>query len=419
MKEEFEIVDKVPPNPARGGGTKKIKKRVSDACMRLTGAKDGDLISREEFCYRRNISVGFWLAIVVSIINVYWVIDTAYKSSPGILRIIVLTVGVIAAFSAIGVVILSSRQSKIKKTIKLHRWVQFYCQILTVIEVGVFATARSIAATSLGGASNPLYDYMGVSLASLNLFTMAFYPLPRFGDAAIVLSFMGACGAIPKLLPGRESYDILSNMVMRIMVAAIYLLSRHDSLKMADNRRELIGATRRLAERAYRDGLTGLYNFRAIVRCLDRANGDPQVTAVGVIIMDVDEFKSYNDRYSHSAGNSALIRISERISELLNPLGLELFRYGGEEFVVLADNPSPEEMIGIACMIRDSVRSLNVEHEDSEYGVLTITCGVAIEDGENLDGNGFVTRADRQLYFGKERGKNCVAYDGKIYEQVD
>ena len=201
------------------------------------------------------------------------------------------------------------------------------------------------------------------------------------------------------------------------MVAAVYMLARRDALRMADNYREITATHRKLAELAYRDGLTGLYNFRAMTRYLRFARKEPQIETVGVIIVDVDEFKNYNDRYSHSAGNIALCRISERLGEILNGRGLELFRYGGEEFVIFTDNFTEKELLDLACEIRASVVDLDIEHDGTDRGVLTITCGVAMEPGSELDDKDFVVRADRQLYLGKGNGRNCVVYEGQLYAE--
>ena len=61
--------------------------------------------------------------------------------------------------------------------------------------------------------------------------------------------------------------------------------------------------------------------------------------------------------------------------------------------------------------------ALDIEHDGTDRGVLTITCGVAMEPGSELDDKDFVVRADRQLYLGKGNGRNCVVYEGQLYAQ--
>lgn len=403
-----------PPENA-GGGTNYRKNRVSEDCKRLSSASGDEMMSREEYCYRRNLSVGFWLAIVIAIINIYWMFDAGYKGAYGPLRFVAFAVGGMMSVSSIMVIV--AARTKLNRNIKLHKRLQLYYQITTVIEAALFAMVRGQTIVSIGGAENELYRYTGVSIMTLNLFTITFYPLPKARDAAIVLTLMFASGIVPEFVGGGAAYDIASQVVIRLMVAAVYMLARRDALRMADNYREITATHRKLAELAYRDGLTGLYNFRAMTRYLRFARKEPQIETVGVIIVDVDEFKNYNDRYSHSAGNIALCRISERLGEILNGQGLELFRYGGEEFVIFTDNFTEKELLDLACEIRASVVDLDIEHDGTDRGVLTITCGVAMEPGSELDDKDFVVRADRQLYLGKGNGRNCVVYEGRLYAE--
>lgn len=403
------------PSENAGGGTNYRKNRVSEDCKRLSSASGDEMMSREEYCYRRNLSVGFWLAIVIALINVYWMFDAGYKGAYGPLRFVAFAVGGLMSASSIMVIVVA--RTKLSRNIKLHKWLQLYYQITTVIEAALFAMVRGQTIVSIGGAENELYRYTGVSIMTLNLFTITFYPLPKARDAAIVLALMFASGIVPEFVAGGAAYDITSQVVIRLMVAAVYMLARRDALRMADNYRELTATHLKLTELAYRDGLTGLYNFRAMTRYLRFARKEPQIETVGVIIVDVDEFKNYNDRYSHSAGNIALCRISERMCEVLNGRGLELFRYGGEEFVIFTDNFTEKELLDLACEIRASVMALDIEHDGTDRGVLTITCGVAMEPGSELDDKDFVVRADRQLYLGKGNGRNCVVYEGQLYAQ--
>lgn len=341
--------------------------------------------------------------------------DAGYKGAYGPLRFVAFAVGGLMSASSIMVIVVA--RTKLNRNIKLHKRLQLYYQITTVIEAALFAMVRGQTIVSIGGAENELYRYTGVSIMTLNLFTITFYPLPKARDAAIVLTLMFASGIVPEFVGGGAAYDIASQVVIRLMVAAVYMLARRDALRMADNYREITATHRKLAELAYRDGLTGLYNFCAMTRYLRFARKEPQIETVGVIIVDVDEFKNYNDRYSHSAGNIALCRISERMCEILNGRGLELFRYGGEEFVIFTDNFTEKELLDLACEIRASVVDLDIEHDGTDRGVLTITCGVAMEPGSELDDKDFVVRADRQLYLGKGNGRNCVVYEGRLYAE--
>jgi diguanylate cyclase (GGDEF)-like protein len=160
----------------------------------------------------------------------------------------------------------------------------------------------------------------------------------------------------------------------------------------------------RLVESATRDALTGLYDREALRLSLERACGvDGQ--PVSVIMIDLDHFKSFNDKYGHLAGDRALVRVSEILRQSVRDSDIPA-RYGGEELCVVLPGRSLEETIVVAERLR-----LRIEQELSSEGV-TASFGVASFPEDAQDPVALLGAADAALYASKRTGRNRVSVHG-------
>lgn len=98
---------------------------------------------------------------------------------------------------------------------------------------------------------------------------------------------------------------------------------------------------------------------------------------------------------------------------------MSLFRYGGEEFLILLPDCDEETLLDIAKEVRREVKGLKIKRDDGKRQYLTITCGVANEVAtmDNVNELYFITAADKQMYVGKSKGKDCVAFGGEIVDR--
>ena len=164
------------------------------------------------------------------------------------------------------------------------------------------------------------------------------------------------------------------------------------------------------------DGLTGLYNRRAFDDMLEKLwqSSRQQATPLGVIMMDVDKFKVYNDSLGHQAGDTCLREVGKAIAKAVRGNDVAA-RYGGEEFVVILPNTDSTQAMAAAERIRQSVESVKLPHPGSPTGpYVTISLGVT---SEMIEGSGkasdLVQHADDALYFSKENGRNrATLFDG-------
>ncbi|MEO8462567.1 MAG: GGDEF domain-containing protein [Chloroflexota bacterium] len=163
----------------------------------------------------------------------------------------------------------------------------------------------------------------------------------------------------------------------------------------------------RLAEVARTDELTGLGNRRRLTEDLgdDRDRLIRYGTGLALIMLDLDHFKAFNDRYGHVEGDEALRIAATSIRSSVRPSD-HVYRYGGEEFLVLLPNQGLEAARRTAERIRTRLTERALAHQSNPpWNVLTISAGVAVaEAGEGVDH--WVDAADDALYRAKASGRN-------------
>ena len=159
-------------------------------------------------------------------------------------------------------------------------------------------------------------------------------------------------------------------------------------------------------ELSHRDALTGLANRRAMDTQLEELCGRKEQFAA--IVVDVDAFKAFNDRYGHQIGDDCLRRIAAMLRASLRRTSDRIARMGGEEFAVLLPQTSLEDAYTMAERMRKSVADLRIPHAGSPSGsVVTISAGVAESSGALLPED-LIHEADRALYRAKALGRNRV-----------
>ena len=166
-----------------------------------------------------------------------------------------------------------------------------------------------------------------------------------------------------------------------------------------------------LAEMVARDGLTGLKNRAAFdddyARLWQQAMRDQR--SLALLLIDVDHFKPYNDRYGHQAGDRALRRVAQVVQRCARrPLDIAA-RYGGEEFLVALYDLDAGHVREIAEELRASIQGLGIQHDDSPAGAVTASVGVSIvSPGPDCSPEGAVQMADEALYAAKRGGRNGI-----------
>src|SRR5262249_28645679 len=169
-------------------------------------------------------------------------------------------------------------------------------------------------------------------------------------------------------------------------------------------------ANRATRMQALRDGLTGLANRRCFNETIDREFGRARRhwQPLALIMIDIDLFKSFNDRHGHPAGDACLRAVAAALQGVLGrPCDLAA-RYGGEEIAVLLPDADLGGATNVLAHIQAAIRSLAIAHQDSPHGVVTVSAGVAVwtPGGRIASAAALVEAADAALYAAKALGRN-------------
>ncbi len=201
-----------------------------------------------------------------------------------------------------------------------------------------------------------------------------------------------------------EMVDASHQFTKNLLVVLSERVRRYNHV-IADN----YGEIRKFERHATTDALTSLANRHAmqesfpeeVASCIK--NGQP----VSLIMIDVDNFKTFNDRFGHIAGDRALSAVSGILSAQFRPDDL-LVRYGGDEFAILLPGATADEAMVIAERVRQTVCGTTGDGSDSLIKIpLTISMGVA-ELGPGEDFDALMRSADAALYRAKHAGRNAV-----------
>jgi diguanylate cyclase (GGDEF)-like protein/PAS domain S-box-containing protein len=195
--------------------------------------------------------------------------------------------------------------------------------------------------------------------------------------------------------PSRDAEQLLRAMTDRVGPALA-------NLKLRDALREM----------ALRDGLTGLYNRRYLEDALNREfhraerNGKP----VSVVMIDIDQFKHFNDKYGHDAGDFVLSAVGRAITKSIRPSDIAC-RYGGEEFAVVLSDANLECARERAEHLRFAIRDTNLTRLGQTLSAPTASFGVAAYPAHGTKPADLLKAADQALYRAKQEGRDrvCVA----------
>ena len=163
---------------------------------------------------------------------------------------------------------------------------------------------------------------------------------------------------------------------------------------------------------AYIDGLTGVNNRRFFDEQLavEWARAERNKAGLSALMIDVDFFKRYNDRYGHQMGDECLRRVAGAIKASLRRPADQVARYGGEEFVCLLPDTVLEGAMQVAELIRLNVERLQIPHADSDTSAaVTISVGGCSKPAHQVGSPAaLIQQADAQLYNAKRTGRNRI-----------
>lgn len=193
-------------------------------------------------------------------------------------------------------------------------------------------------------------------------------------------------------------YSLMARIVLTFVVTPSYLWMVTRQLDQ------------KLREQAQQDALTGIANRRVMWDCGQKAVGTAQKKkqkSVGLLMLDVDHFKSVNDRFGHGVGDQVLVGIAGILTRQLRSHDV-VARVGGEEFMVLLPETEQEPAMAIANRLRAAVEQVPFPLDGGGTLYCTVSIGLSLFDRDAMSWDGLVLAADKALYCAKRMGRNRI-----------
>lgn len=274
----------------------------------------------------------------------------------------------------------------------------------------------------------------GVHVSPMLILPFVLFVAARFGlrlaalaitAASIVVVVMTTSGRNPfgdlsprdNVIQAQEFIFVMSLMALGLCALLSELRSKQSQLEASNQRldelnrdlelrvdqrtAELSVLNKQLEVLALTDALTGLLNRRALVDLAKKeiAHSRRQGQPLAAMMIDIDHFKSINDRYGHHAGDIVLQQAAATIRRVIRA-GDTPVRYGGEEFVVLAPDTAPDGALDLGERIRGALRCEAIETDQATI-TITASCGVTVLGEDDQDPEEILRRADEALYAAK------------------
>lgn len=280
-------------------------------------------------------------------------------------------------------------QKEMRKYALLGFYTLSFLLYLLVIYLGILQYQNQPAGTALTYFAIIPLLFLDRPVRS-NLILMAFYAI------FVVLSFQYKGSYI-------GSVDLLNafiSMALGLLFGRVFLVSRLQNFEK----------DRQLIRDKETDILTGLPNRRKLFETLMEIEKHEN-TPSGLLLIDVDNFKSYNDRHGHNVGDQCLKAFGEFLLAFETRYDLKFYRYGGEEFIAIVGDECKANLKEIADLIRTDTMKMKMDIEAITISIGVVSCSrECLKDYEQL-----IYKADKALYVAKSRGRNCVAvFDSEI-----
>jgi diguanylate cyclase (GGDEF)-like protein len=221
--------------------------------------------------------------------------------------------------------------------------------------------------------------------------------------------------------PLRDAVDVAQNVARGELTSQAHVDGHDEVTELMRALNEMMQclsvANQKLSDLSHTDGLTGVKNrayFNEVFNTEWR-RGQRAGYMVGLLMLDIDHFKSVNDTYGHLGGDACLKHVAETLNTTIRRAGDHVFRYGGEEFAILLANTEMAGAESIAEIIRKRIEALEIIFDGKKIPV-TISVGVAaMIPNDALAADSLIGYADSALYKAKHAGRNKVC----VFQEID
>ena len=386
--------------------TKDLSFQISDAafarfksfCNNILGARVDEVPSQQSIFMKQNFAIVFFATILFLLTNGFYLVKNIVLKTTITIDMVPLYMMVAAS---LGMLIFVTRNKRYDSQLSGFVLLAFYTVVIA--SVTVFMVSCN-------------FHKIGLSISMCYLFVIMIAPTYKRFDTVFICILILVSWWLPGQLPYAENYDMFKHFLLRFSILAGFIAIRSIFLRQSASERYVKEVNNFFLKLVYNDIMTGTLNKKAMEAYRTFITERMAPEKVSIIIYDIDNFKSYNDNYSHLKGDQALNVVSESVVGVLEKSDRYLFRFGGEEFVVILPDTDEREARLIASELLEAVRAAAVPRYDlPDQNIVTASFGVACGAAEELNDLSILAKADRQLYICKSNGKDCVAANGVIY----
>lgn len=373
--------------------------RFKSFCKTVLKADVDDTPSQQSIFMRQSMSIVYYATIVFLVTNGFYLVKNIIFNTMIVIDMVPLYMMV---GSCLAMLIYLSFCKDYGSAASRFALLAFYTVVIAAVTVFMVSCN---------------FHKIGLSISMCYLFIIMIAPTYKLFDTVFICILISISWWLPGILPYSDNYDMFKHFLLRFAIIAGLIAVRSVFIRQSVNERRISEMNNSFIWLAYNDIMTGTLNKKAMETYLSFVAEEMSPKEVSLIIFDIDNFKSYNDHYSHLKGDEALKSVAASVVGVLEKSDRYLFRFGGEEFVIVLPDAGEIHARVIAGELLDVVRAAAIPRDDlKEQSIVTATFGVACGTAEQLEDMSIITMADKQLYLGKNSGKNCVAANGKIFK---
>ncbi len=174
-----------------------------------------------------------------------------------------------------------------------------------------------------------------------------------------------------------------------------------------------------LLDNAQKDSLTMCYTKDALAPFLDKSKAEYSAYKIpfSVLLIDIDGFKTFNDKHGHIFGDEALKYFSSSLRLNLDDEDCTIFRFGGDEFVLVFPGRTSKEVYRLAARIENNIRRRPFLFKGREYKI-SFSGGIASCPADSIEMQGILEKADKAMYFSKRRGHGRIAQYARMRSEL-
>lgn len=372
--------------------------RFKSFCDNVLGTKVDEVPTEQSIFMRQSLSIVFFATILFLITNGFYLVKNIVFNTMIVIDMIPLYMMVASSVAMLIFLMLYKNHGS-----ELSRYVLLAYYAVVIASVTIFMVSCN-------------FHKIGLSISMCYLFVIMIAPTYKLFDTVLICVLILISWWLPGKLPYADNYNLFKHFLLRFSIVAGFIAVRTVFIRQSANERYITEMSNSFVKLAYNDMMTGTLNKKALETYCTFVAEKMMPEKVSVIIYDIDNFKSYNDNYSHMKGDEALRLVAESVVDVLKKSDRYLFRFGGEEFIAVLPDTDEDEAQRVASELLCAVRSAAIPRDDLPgKSIVTASFGVACGTSGELKNLSLIAKADKQLYVGKNGGKDCVAANGVIY----